>query len=42
MPYDIRWGRYRIRVTSADLAKHKDMLVRLMRLAWDQEHSPSS
>ena len=32
MDYD-RWGKYRVRVSKADLAKHKDLLVSLMTKA---------
>ena len=30
MDYDSRWGHYRIRLSKADLAKHKDLLISLM------------
>jgi hypothetical protein len=33
MTYDARWGYCRIRLTKPDLAKNKDLLVGLMRLA---------
>ena len=39
MPYDPRWKRYRVRVTNADLAKHKEKVIRLMKLAWDGAHT---
>lgn len=34
MDYDKRWGRYRIRVTAADLTKHKDLLTDLLKRAF--------
>lgn len=33
LPYDKRWGRYRLRLTSNDLAKHSDLLLDLVRRA---------
>ena len=33
MPYDERWGNYRIRLSKADIAKGKELLSELMRLA---------
>jgi hypothetical protein len=30
LPYDKRWGRYRLRLTGADIAKHRDLLVDLI------------
>jgi hypothetical protein len=34
MPYDARWGRYRVRVTSKDLPRHREFLVNLIKRAW--------
>ena len=36
MPYDSRWRHYRVRVTNADLAKHRTFLADLMRRAWNR------
>jgi len=33
MPYDQRWGSFRIRVSKADMAKSKELLTDLMRRA---------
>ena len=33
MDYDARWGRYRIRLTSEDIARHREFLIRLMNRA---------
>lgn len=35
MEYDARWGRYRIRLTKGDIRKHEELLVRLLRRAWE-------
>jgi hypothetical protein len=32
MPYT-KWGRYRVRVTKADLAKHQDVVAELLKRA---------
>lgn len=34
MDYDQRWGRYRIRITAQDLAKHRDLLMELLKRAF--------
>jgi hypothetical protein len=39
MDYDKRWGRYRVRLAKDDLAKHKDTLRELMKMAWEQSTS---
>ncbi len=36
MDYEKRWGRYRIRLTRKEIAKHKEVLTRLMRMARDR------
>lgn len=33
LPYDKRWSRYRVRLTAADLAAHRDTLLKLIRHA---------
>jgi hypothetical protein len=33
LPYDKRWERYRLRLTKADVKKHRDLLVELIRRA---------
>jgi len=33
LPYDKRWGRYRIRVTSSDLETHIHAITELIALA---------
>jgi len=35
MDYDKRWGRYRIRLTPADLKTHADLLTRIFKRADD-------
>ncbi len=34
MDYDSKWGRYRIRVDKADIAKNKELLSNLMKQAY--------
>lgn len=36
MDYDDRWGRYRIRLTSEDMRKHREVLVKVMTDAFNQ------
>jgi hypothetical protein len=36
MPYDLRWGRYRIRLTTADLANRRPFILELMKRAWSE------
>jgi hypothetical protein len=33
LPYDKRWGHYRMRLISSDLKTHRDMLLELIRRA---------
>lgn len=33
LPYDKRWGRYRLRLTKAEVKKHRDLLVELISRA---------
>lgn len=33
LPYDKRWGRYRLRLAAADVASHRDLLLELIRRA---------
>ena len=33
LPYDQHWGRYRVRLTAADLAAHRDLVLDLLRAA---------
>ena len=33
LPYDKRWGRYRVRLTSKDLATQRELLLDLVRRA---------
>jgi len=37
MPY--KWGKYRIRLTKADLTKHEDLLVALLKRAYESRES---
>jgi hypothetical protein len=30
MDYDVRWGRYRIRLAKGDIAKHREFLTDLL------------
>jgi hypothetical protein len=39
MPYDKRWGKYRIRLTKADLAKHEKLVVELLKRAHENRAS---
>jgi hypothetical protein len=34
MPYDEGWGRYRMRLTDADLKKHGELLKDLLRQSY--------
>ena len=36
MEYDKRWGRYRVRLVEGDVKKHRDLITRLMKLAYDR------
>ena len=36
MGYDERWGRYRIRVTEGDLEKHRQLLVKVIKRAYEE------
>lgn len=36
MDYDIRWGRYRIRLQPGDIEKNKDMLTAVVKEAFDE------
>jgi hypothetical protein len=33
LPYDKRWGRYRLRLTEPEVKKHRDLLIDLTRRA---------
>jgi hypothetical protein len=33
LPYDKRWGRYRLRLAQADIARHRDLLADLISRA---------
>src|SRR5262249_17429475 len=35
MPYDKRWGKYRVRLTKADWAKHEQLVVDFLKRAQD-------
>jgi len=35
MDYDIRWGRYRIRLQPEDIKRHKDILTEVVKEAFD-------
>lgn len=39
MSYDLRWGRYRIKLTELDLKKNKNLLVELIKRAADTSSS---
>ena len=39
MDYDVRWRRYRIRVTRDDFKKHEQLLRDLLRLAWEESEA---
>lgn len=39
MDYDQRWKRYRVRLTAKDMAKQRDLLIKLARMARDQHRS---
>ncbi len=39
MDYDRGWGRYRIRLSREDIAKHKETLRAIMRLAYDDANA---
>jgi hypothetical protein len=34
--YDNRWGRYRIRLQKGDVAKHADVLRRLLEMSYKE------
>lgn len=36
MDYDKRWGAYRLRLTGKDIKKSKEVLAKLMKMAWEQ------
>ena len=38
MDYDERWGRYRIRMSPADITKHADLLASLLEEAYQAAH----
>lgn len=40
MPYDTKWGKYRIRLTEGDLAKHRELISDLLRRAHENRSSP--
>lgn len=35
LDYDKKWGKYRIRLTNEDFAKHKPLIQNLLQSAWD-------
>jgi len=37
MDYDQKWKRYRLRLTRSDLAKHSDLLLKLLKMSADAE-----
>jgi hypothetical protein len=39
MPYDKKWGKYRIRLTKADLAKHERLVVEFLKRAHENRAS---
>jgi hypothetical protein len=39
MPYDTKWGKYRIRLTKTDLAKHEKLVVEFLKRAHDNRAS---
>ena len=34
MEYDKRWGKYRLRLSKADIKKHSDLLLKLLKMAY--------
>lgn len=36
LAYDSRWGRHRIRLVAGDVAKHKDLLIEILKQAYDE------
>ena len=36
MDYDLRWGRYRIRLAKTDVKKHEQFLQDFLKLAYDE------
>jgi hypothetical protein len=41
MDYDKKWGAYRLRLTKADITKHSQLLLRLLRMAYGIDGSPA-
>jgi hypothetical protein len=39
MPYDKKWGKYRIRLTKADLAKHEKLVAEFLKRAHENRTS---
>lgn len=37
MDYDKRWGRYRIRLAKADISARRELIMRLLKMAYDNE-----
>jgi len=35
MDYEKRWGRYRIRLTGKDISEHRELLAKLLRMAYE-------
>ncbi len=36
MPYDRKWGKYRVRLTKADVVKHEKLVVELLKRAYEK------
>jgi hypothetical protein len=40
MPYDMKWGKYRVRLTEGDLEKHRELISDLLKRAQENRFLP--